>query len=178
MTTRKTTTDKTDQGKKDAAKTPAVAKPAAKTSAKPAMKPVVKLQAPQVTKIQPAEVVVPKLSVVGNAPTPLAAEAAKADGDENRMMKKQEFVERVVKATGAKKKDVKLILEAALGVLGDALSAGEELNLPPLGKTKVNRQKIEGNAEVLILKLRRGTGNAGGGNDDVKQGLAEDGEDD
>ncbi|QCO58029.1 DNA-binding protein (plasmid) [Pseudorhodobacter turbinis] len=93
------------------------------------------------------------------------------------MLKKQELVERIVKATGVKKKDVKLILEASLGVLGDALSAGEELNVPPLGKMKVNRQKAEGGTEVLILKLRR-SGAKTGLHDGPKEGLAAGGDND
>lgn len=116
--------------------------------------------------IKPAAVVVPKISVM-ETPAMSDAEASaptmSASGDRVTPLKKQELVERIVKASGAKKKDVKLIIEAALGVLGDALSAGEELNLPPLGKMKVNRQRQEGNSEILILKLRRGGGQGGGG---------------
>lgn len=131
--------------------------------------------------IKPAAVVVPTMSVVEPSPAmsdPQAATAVPADGDHAQPLKKQELVERIVKASGAKKKDVKLIVEAALGVLGDALSAGEELNLPPLGKMKVNRQRDEGNAEVLILKLRRGGGKGGGATEAQKETLAEDDEDD
>lgn len=133
--------------------------------------------------IKAADVVVPAMSVVASGPlntddTP-SATAAPTDASDPVMLKKQELVERIVKASGAKKKDVKLIIEAALGVLGDALSAGEELNLPPLGKMKVNRQREEGNAEILILKLRRGGGQGGGGgNDGAKEDIADDGDDD
>lgn len=119
--------------------------------------------------IQPAAVVVPAVSVVGN----VSVQEAK---DHAVVLKKQNLVDRIVTASGAKKKDVKLIFEAALAVLGDALSAGEELNLPPLGKLKVNRQKAEGNAEVIIIKLRRSGGNAAVSG--AKEGLAADGEDD
>ncbi|WP_050528364.1 HU family DNA-binding protein [Pseudorhodobacter aquimaris] len=120
--------------------------------------------------IAPAAVVVPTVSVhgSGNADTPKVADTA---ADQPHMLKKQEMVERVVKATGAKKKDVKLILEASLGVLGDALSAGEVLNIPPLGKMKVNRQKTEGGSDVLILKLRR-PGAKTSLNNQSKEGLA------
>lgn len=132
--------------------------------------------------IKAAEVVVPTVSVVAAPAGPAgmlgAAPAAAAEGDHAPLLKKQELVERIVKASGAKKKDVKLIIEAALGVLGDALSAGEELNLPPLGKMKVNRSRDEGNAEVLILKLRRGGGKGGGGNEAPKEAVEADGDDD
>jgi nucleoid DNA-binding protein len=73
------------------------------------------------------------------------------------VLKKKELLERVIKAAGGKKKDVKEIVEAMLVVLGDALSRGEELNLPPLGRAKVNRQKDLASGEMLVVKLRRGT---------------------
>jgi len=158
MATTKSATFKSAPPKTDSAK----AKPTGvATSAKPA--PPRGIPAPG---IKAADVVVPKMSVVaGTLNTDDSPSATAAPGDESQpvMLKKQELVERIVKASGAKKKDVKLIIEAALGVLGDALSAGEELNLPPLGKMKVNRQRDEGNAEILILKLRRGGGQGGGG---------------
>jgi|GEM_PF-258146 len=133
--------------------------------------------------IKAAEVVVPKMSVVAgalNTGDNPSATAYAAESNQPVMLKKQELVERIVKASGAKKKDVKLIMEAALGVLGDALSAGEELNLPPLGKMKVNRQREEGNTEILILKLRRGggQGGGGGGKDGPNEDAANDGDDD
>ncbi len=131
--------------------------------------------------IKAAAVIVPTMSVVSgplNSDDAPSATAAPGDGGGSVMLKKQELVERIVKASGAKKKDVKLIIEAALGVLGDALSAGKELNLPPLGKMKVNRQREEGNAEILILKLRRGGGQGGGGNGVAKDDDADDGDDD
>jgi hypothetical protein len=138
---------------------------AANTSSEEAPKKRGSIAAPTIPK---AEVVAPKVSVIETAVplAPVVAASAKQQGGtgQNNMLKKQVLVERIVKASGAKKKDVKLIVEATLGVLGDALSAGEELNLPPLGKLKVNRQRDEGNVEVLILKLRRGGGQAGGGN--------------
>ncbi|WP_022704183.1 HU family DNA-binding protein [Pseudorhodobacter ferrugineus] len=161
---------------KGGASKPATAKAATAASTKPA--PPRGIPAPS---IKAAAVVVPTISVVSgplNSDDGPSATAAAGDGNGPVMLKKQELVERIVKASGAKKKDVKLIVEAALGVLGDALSAGEELNLPPLGKMKVNRQREEGNAEILILKLRRGGGQGGGGNGVAKDDDADDGDDD
>jgi DNA-binding protein HU-alpha len=71
------------------------------------------------------------------------------------VLRKKELFERVVEVTGAKKKDVKPIVEATLKALGDALSAGDQLVLPPLGKAKVNQQKDLGSAEMLVIRLRR-----------------------
>jgi len=147
------------------------------TSAKPALKPTGPRGIPA-PGIKPAAVVVPAVSGVGATAIRHAAPAiAGAEDEQALILKKQGVVERIVRASGAKKKDVKLILEAALGVLGDALSAGEELNLPPLGKMKVNRQKTEGGAEILILKLRRGSDKVGTAAD-PKEGLAEDDDND
>lgn len=72
-----------------------------------------------------------------------------------RTLRKKQFIERVVAESGMKKKDVKPVVEAALKVLGEALTRGEELILPPLGKARVNRQKDLGSGEILIVKLRR-----------------------
>lgn len=71
------------------------------------------------------------------------------------VLRKKELLERVIKRSGEKKKAVKPIVEATLGILGEALAAGEELVLPPFGKARVNRQKDVGSAEMLVIKLRR-----------------------
>jgi hypothetical protein len=129
-------------------------------------------------KIKPAEVIVPPISVLP-APTRTATDTGKPDmgrpDSQPLMIKKPEILDRLVKISGAKRKDAKLILEATLAVLGDALSEGEELNLPPLGKIKVNRTRQDGAAEVLILKLRRGGGKLDGG---AQQALEHDSQDD
>ncbi len=88
------------------------------------------------------------------AAAPAAAKAEPAAEPAVELRKKQ-LVERVVKATGAKKKVAREVLDAALAEIGEALSRGEGLNLPPLGKARVNRQKEKGAGEVLVLKLRR-----------------------
>ncbi|WP_102226483.1 HU family DNA-binding protein [Acidimangrovimonas sediminis] len=85
----------------------------------------------------------------GTAAEPVSAEAT---------LGKKELFQRVTAATGAKKKDARLIAEATLAILGQALSEGEELNLPPLGKMRIVRSRDGGGAEVFTLKLRRKTG--------------------
>ena len=71
-------------------------------------------------------------------------------------IRKKELVERVVAASGAKKKQVKEIVEHTLKVLGEALAKGEELNLPPFGKAKVNRSKDNDGGTTMMVKLRQG----------------------
>lgn len=112
-------------------------------------------------------VVVPPLSVVSSEPArPPEPEV------EVPSLKKRDLVKRVIDLSGAKKKDAKAIIDAVLTVMGEALSRGEEMVLPPFGKTKVNRQKVDAQGDMIIVKLRRG-----GKTDSGKQGLAEDDED-
>ncbi|WP_372603984.1 HU family DNA-binding protein [Actibacterium sp.] len=78
--------------------------------------------------------------------------------DATTFVQKKELIDRIVAATGMKKKDVKPVVEATLAALGEALSRGEALNVRPLGKVQVNRKKEHGNAEVLTARIRRITG--------------------
>lgn len=89
--------------------------------------------------------------------TPVPAEpVAAADAAQiAQALRKPDFIDRVVERSGAKKRDVKPIMEAALALLGETLERGEDLNLPPLGKIKVVRQKSAENAEVVTCRLRR-----------------------
>lgn len=83
-------------------------------------------------------------------------------------LRKKDFIDQVVKASGGKKKDVKPIVEAALRELGNALSDGNDLQLPPLGKLKIHKRKELAGAEMLMLKLRRSNAvTASSGNDPV-----------
>ncbi|WP_376873369.1 HU family DNA-binding protein [Albirhodobacter sp. R86504] len=93
--------------------------------------------------------------------TPLATGAVtgETDDDINVMMRKKEFIERIVAESGAKRGDVRTISEAALKVLGDALSNGEAVNLPPLGRMRITRSIDKNDGEVLVIKLRRNTPN-------------------
>lgn len=75
--------------------------------------------------------------------------------DEKKALKLKDLIDRVVEKSGAKKKDVKPVIDATLTVLGEALAAGEGLFLPPLGRLHVNRTKELATGDVLILKLKR-----------------------
>ncbi|THD83184.1 DNA-binding protein [Aliigemmobacter aestuarii] len=104
-----------------------------------------------------------------------AATASEKAGTVKVALKLRPLVDRVITATGAKKKGVKEIVEATLAEIGAALSRGEELNLPPLGKARVNRQNERNGGEVLIVKLNR-PGVKTAGEKPAKEGLAEGGE--
>lgn len=82
-------------------------------------------------------------------------EATTARGPNAPTMRKPELIERVVLRSGIKKRDAKPAVEAALAVLGEALSEGEVLQLPPLGKLRVTRTVEQDEGEVLVCRLRR-----------------------
>jgi DNA-binding protein HU-alpha len=94
---------------------------------------------------------------------------------QSQALRLRDLVDRVAEASGGNKKDLRGVIEATLAVLGQAIDAGDVLNLPPLGKLRVARA-ASGEAGAVTLKLRR---NAGGKADEKadKEGLAEDGED-
>ncbi|MCZ0961194.1 HU family DNA-binding protein [Paracoccus benzoatiresistens] len=87
--------------------------------------------------------------------------AADGDGGSRRnpqpaqVLQKKDFVDRVVAASGAKKADARPIIEATLAQLGKALSAGETLAVPPLGRARVNLERDQRGGEIITLRLRR-----------------------
>ncbi|KUF12831.1 hypothetical protein AVJ23_00925 [Pseudoponticoccus marisrubri] len=70
-------------------------------------------------------------------------------------MKKKELVELAVERSGVKKRDAKPAIEAALAVLGEALSDGRELNLPNFGKLKITRMKKGDNGQIINARVRQ-----------------------
>ncbi len=91
-----------------------------------------------------ASVTAPKATVVETAKPVIAA----------GLVKKPELVDRIVAETGMKKKDVKPVVEATLAVIARTLIKGEELQVPPLGKVKINQVKDIANATILKVKIR------------------------
>jgi len=74
-------------------------------------------------------------------PAPEAQVAAAASAlvsavGETIALRKKDLVDRVVAASGAKKKQVKDIVAHTLKVLGDAIGKGEQLHLPPFRPAK------------------------------------------
>lgn len=70
-------------------------------------------------------------------------------------MKKPELINLIVERTGMKKKDVKPVVEAMLGVLGETLSKGQEMNLQPFGRVKVNNTKELAKSQVHSVRIRQ-----------------------
>jgi nucleoid DNA-binding protein len=79
--------------------------------------------------------------------------ASKADS-----YKIKELMTAVVTKTGAKKKDAKEIVEAALAEIAAVLGRGQPLSLPPLGNLRVAKIQEKEGAVMLSLKLRLGQG--------------------
>ncbi|MBU2867929.1 HU family DNA-binding protein [Pacificibacter marinus] len=97
------------------------------------------------------------------APTTVATSTPAADVEAPEaslvhVVKKKELIERVSEASGIKKGIAKKVIEATLKEMGDIMQEGTEMNLPPLGKVSINRQKEVANAFILIAKLRRAKG--------------------
>lgn len=99
--------------------TDAVAKPAPKASA-------AKSGTRSASKAKPA----PEAQVAA------AASALVSAVGESFALRKKDLVDRVVAASGAKKKQVKDIVAHTLQVLGDAIGKGEQLHLPPFRPAK------------------------------------------
>ena len=85
-------------------------------------------------------------------PATAAAPAVEAEDD---TLRKKAMIDRVVAGSGVKRKDAKAAMEATLEALGKAIAAGEDINLPGLGKMKVNRTQDQTNGTVYICKVRQ-----------------------
>jgi nucleoid DNA-binding protein len=53
------------------------------------------------------------------------------------------------------RRDIRTAVDAALKAMGEALTEGKILNLPPLGKMSVKRTKTGDKSDMVMLKLRR-----------------------
>lgn len=87
-----------------------------------------------------------------------AAEVDAPEASLVHVVKKKELIQRVSDASGVKKGMAKKVVDAMLKEMGDIMQEGTQMNLPPLGKMTINRQKEISNAFILIAKLRRSKG--------------------
>jgi nucleoid DNA-binding protein len=121
--------------KTPAPKAPAPKAPAPKTSAPKAAAP--KAPAPKAPVAKPRARPAAKAKPAPEAQVVAAASALVSAVGETIALRKKDLVDRVVAASGAKKKQVKDIVAHTLKVLGDAISKGEQLHLPPFRPAKV-----------------------------------------
>ena len=70
-------------------------------------------------------------------------------------LKRSDLLSAVAARSSLPKSELRAVVELVLDELGVALSAGQDLALPPLGRVKVQRRKEADGAEVLSLRLRR-----------------------
>ena len=117
----------------------------------------------------PAPVPVAPMSVTPEAPVPMPATQA------GGTLKKADVLARAAARSGVKKAEAKAAMEAVLATLADALRAGDEIVLPPLGKIKVVKSKpVSGGAVALTLRVRLPAAAPGEKPDaDAQTGLAE-----
>lgn len=87
-------------------------------------------------------------------PTPIPA-APTEDKVAAPVLRKKDFLDRVIAESGARKPDARAIAEATLKILGEALARGESLSLPPLGKLRVSRSTPDAGGARIVVKLRR-----------------------
>ncbi|WP_299424481.1 HU family DNA-binding protein [uncultured Shimia sp.] len=90
--------------------------------------------------------------------------------DGQDLMRKKELIEAAVARAGVKKRDAKPAIEAALAILGETLTSGRGLNMPGLGKVKVQNSKDLDEVKVVNLRLRRKSTE---GEESDEEGLAE-----
>jgi len=96
-----------------------------------------------------AAVTAPEPGQAAPAPAP-AASAPPAE------VTRKALIERVkARAEDTKGRDIRAVMDAVLQELGDALTAGETVKIPPLGVIKVQRRREIADGEIVICKLRR-----------------------
>ena len=118
----------------DAVAMPAVKTPAPKTPTTKA--PAPKTSAPKPSVAKPRARPAAKAKPAPEAQVAAAASALVSAVGETIALRKKDLVDRVVAASGAKKKQVKDIVAHTLKVLGDAIGKGEQLHLPPFRPAK------------------------------------------
>lgn len=69
--------------------------------------------------------------------------------------KVRDLINGVAETTGAKKKDVKPMVEAVLSELGDALSRGGRIMLPGLGLIRIAKTVEKDGDTHMVLKFKR-----------------------
>lgn len=71
------------------------------------------------------------------------------------VMRKKELVDAVVARSGIKKRFAKPAVEMALTILGEAMHNGRALDMQPMGKIKVKREKKLSSGKMLVARIRQ-----------------------
>jgi DNA-binding protein HU-alpha len=68
--------------------------------------------------------------------------------------KKSDFLTAMVERSGLKQRDARAAAEAALSILSERLTAGDTLQIPPLGRIKIVKSKSLDDGAILTAKIR------------------------
>ncbi|MBM3605743.1 MAG: DNA-binding protein [Alphaproteobacteria bacterium] len=71
------------------------------------------------------------------------------------VVQKRDFIDRIIAMTGARRTEARPIIEATLAQLGQVLSEGQTLAVPPLGRARIALEKDARGGDVITLRLRR-----------------------
>lgn len=88
-------------------------------------------------------------------PVETVAETEETSVEEAIVVRKKEFMARILERADTRQKIAKPIVEATLEILGEALAAGETLALQPLGQIKVKRIDDGEKASVVHCRVRQ-----------------------
>lgn len=111
-------------------------------------KPVRKATAPKAAAVKPEKVTKP-------AHPGKASAEKKADAKDGPVIRKKDFVERILEAAGpVNKAQAKQIVDHVLSELAAAIHKGESLILPPLGKLRVTAHTEKDGVPHSTLKVK------------------------
>lgn len=82
---------------------------------------------------------------------PAAGAGARAAAD---VVRKKEFVDRVLAHSGASKAATKACVDATLRVLAEAIASGEALSIAGFGKTRVSRHVARSGSDSYVLRFK------------------------
>ena len=116
--------------------------------------------ASKVTKLKTAKSTAPSTTPkTGTAKVKTAARAKAVettpDPAARPQLRMRDVIERVMDRSGMKKGEARSAIEASMAVLADAIERGEDLDLPDLGKLKLQREKVTDTGGVYTLRLIR-----------------------
>ncbi|MEM6727530.1 MAG: HU family DNA-binding protein [Pseudomonadota bacterium] len=82
-------------------------------------------------------------------------DAAAAPRDVKPALRRKQLIEQVADASGMKKPQVRAVVDETLRILGETLAKGDQMNIEPLGKLRVMRERDLPGSHVYTCKVRR-----------------------
>ncbi|WP_372610061.1 HU family DNA-binding protein [Aquicoccus sp.] len=109
---------------------------------------------PRTVKVSPKSTAKPARAATVATPDPVVVEQSRPEVAAPAMRKK-ELVDAVVSRSGVKPRYVKPAVEAVLSEIAGAIAEGRGLDLPGLGKVKVQHSKKLSNGDVYAIRNRQ-----------------------